>query len=135
MHHDLWDYDLAAPPVLLTLEREGKSVEAVAQATKHGFVFVLDRATGGPLFPVEERPAPASDLPGERSWPTQPIPSAPPPLVPQQLGEADLYAPTPEHLAACKERLAALEIDPSLDRKSTRLNSSHTVLSRMPSSA
>jgi quinoprotein glucose dehydrogenase len=111
VHHDLWDYDLAAPPILVTLTRDGKPVEAVAQATKHGFVFVLDRATGAPLFPIEERPAPASDLPGERSWPTQPVPTSPPALVPQHLSEADLYAPTPEHLAACKERLAELRND------------------------
>jgi quinoprotein glucose dehydrogenase len=111
VHHDLWDYDLAAPPVLVTLQRDGVPVDAVVQATKHGFVFVLDRESGVPLFPVEERPAPASDLPGERAWPTQPIPLAPPPLVPQRLDEADLYAPTPAHLAACRERLAGLRND------------------------
>ncbi len=111
VHHDLWDYDLAAPPVLVTLQRDGAPVDAVVQATKHGFVFVLDRETGRPLFPVVERPAPASDLPGEHTSPTQPIPSAPPPLVPQSLGEADLYAPTPAHLEACRERLAALRND------------------------
>jgi len=111
VHHDLWDYDLAAPPVLVTLERNGKPVDAVAQATKHGFVFVLDRETGAPLFPVEERPAPPSDLAGERTAPTQPVPLAPPPLVPQQLGEDDLYAPTADHLAACRARLAELRND------------------------
>ena len=111
VHHDLWDYDLAAPPVLLTLQRDGKPVDAVAQATKQGFVFVLDRATGRPLFPVEERPVPASDLPGERAWPTQPVPTAPPPLVPQRIERGDLYAPTPAHLAECKERLAELRND------------------------
>jgi len=108
VHHDLWDYDLAAPPVLVTLNREGRQVEAVVQATKSGFVFVLDRDTGKPVFPVEERPAPPSDLPGERAWPTQPVPSAPPPLVPQRVTEADLYARTPSHLAGCKQRLAEL---------------------------
>ena len=108
VHHDLWDYDLAAPPVLVTLERDGAKIEAVAQATKHGFVFVLDRTTGKPLFPVEERPAPPSDLPGERTWPTQPIPTAPPPLVSQRVGDDDLYAATPTHLAACRARLAGL---------------------------
>ena len=111
VHHDLWDYDLAAPPVLVTVDHDGRRVDAVAQATKHGFVFVLDRETGVPVFPVEERPAPASDVPGERASPTQPVPSAPPPLVPQRLTEADLYAPTPEHLAACRERLAELRND------------------------
>ena len=111
VHHDLWDYDLAAPPVLVTIERDGKRVDAVAQATKHGFVFLLDRDTGAPLFPVHERPAPQSHLAGEHTSPTQPIPSAPPPLVPQQLGENDLYAPTPEHLAACRKQLAELRND------------------------
>jgi quinoprotein glucose dehydrogenase len=111
VHHDLWDYDLAAPPVLVKLERDGRAVDAVVQATKHGFVFVLERETGAPLFPVEERPAPASDVPGERAWPTQPVPLAPPPLVPQRLSEADLYARTPEHLAACRARLDELRND------------------------
>ncbi|MFI5321234.1 MAG: pyrroloquinoline quinone-dependent dehydrogenase [Myxococcota bacterium] len=120
VHHDLWDYDLAAPPVLVTIERDGKRVDAVAQATKHGFVFVLDRETGVPLFPVHERPAPQSDLPGERTSPTQPIPSAPPPLVPQQLGEDDLYAPTPAHLAACRAQLAELRNDGLFTPPSTR---------------
>src|SRR5262249_52699414 len=111
VHHDLWDYDLAAPPVLVTLLRDSKPPDAVVQATKHGCVFVLDRTTGEPIFRVEERPAPASDVPGERAWPTQPAPTAPPPLVPQRLTEADLYAPDPEHLKACRERLAALRND------------------------
>jgi quinoprotein glucose dehydrogenase len=111
VHHDLWDYDLAAPPVLVSLRRGDAMVDAVAQATKHGFVFVLGRDTGLPIFPVEEKPFPASDVPGERAWLTQPIPSAPPPLVPQRLTEADLYAPTPEHLAACKARLEPLRND------------------------
>jgi quinoprotein glucose dehydrogenase len=111
VHHDLWDYDLAAPPVLVTLTRDGRPVDAVAQATKHGFVFVLDRETGVPLFPVEERPAPPSDLPGERAWPTQPVPVAPPPLVSQHLDENELYAPTPEHREACRERLSELRND------------------------
>jgi quinoprotein glucose dehydrogenase len=111
VHHDLWDYDHAAPPVLVTLPRDGRPVDAVVQATKHGFVFVLDRETGAPLFPVEERPVPASDLPGEEAWPTQPVPAAPPPLVPQRLDASTLHAPTPEHLAACRARLATLRND------------------------
>jgi quinoprotein glucose dehydrogenase len=111
VHHDLWDYDLAAPPVLVTLTRDGKKVDAVAQPTKSGFVFVLDRETGAPLFPVEERPAPPSDLPGERAWPTQPVPLAPPPLVPQRLDEDALYAPTSEHVEACRAQLAEARND------------------------
>ena len=108
VHHDLWDYDLAAPPVLVTLSREGRPIDAVVQATKQGFVFVLDRETGAPLFRVEERPVPASDVPGERASPTQPFPLAPPPLVPQRLDASALYAPTPAHLAACRAQLASL---------------------------
>ncbi len=77
VHHDLWDYDLAAAPQLLTVERDGKKIDAVAVATKHGFVFVFNRETGEPVFPIEEKPFPASEMPGEKAWPTQPIPSLP----------------------------------------------------------
>ncbi len=81
VHHDLWDYDPPAQPVLLTVRRNGRAVDAVAQVTKMGLVFVFDRATGTPIFPIEERPVPASQVPGEAAWPTQPFPAAPPPLV------------------------------------------------------
>ena len=108
VHHDLWDYDLAAPPNLVRIRREEREIDAVAQVTKSGFVFVLDRESGTPLFPVEERPVPASDIPSERAWPTQPVPVRPPPLVPQRLTEADLYAPTPKHWEACRKKLASL---------------------------
>ncbi len=111
VHHDLWDYDLAAPPVLVTLGRDGRPVDAVVQATKQGFVFVLDRETGEPLFPVEERPVPESDVPGEVTSPTQPFPVKPPPLVPQTVTEADLYAPNEKHLRRCQRRLAELRND------------------------
>ncbi|MGZ5221135.1 MAG: outer membrane protein assembly factor BamB family protein [Chitinophagaceae bacterium] len=77
VHHDIWDYDLSAAPQLLTLDRDGKKVDAVAVATKHGFVFVFNRETGEPVFPIEEKPFPASEMPGEKAWPTQPIPSLP----------------------------------------------------------
>jgi quinoprotein glucose dehydrogenase len=83
-------------------------VDAVVQATKHGFVFVLDRETGVSLFPVEERAVPSSDVPGERAWPTQPFPLAPPPLLRQGIDPSDLHAPTPEHLEACRAQLADL---------------------------
>jgi quinoprotein glucose dehydrogenase len=75
VHHDLWDYDLASAPQLITVNRNGKKIDAVAIATKHGFMFVFDRVTGKPVFPIEERPFPASKMPGEKSWPTQPIPT------------------------------------------------------------
>ncbi|WP_051359748.1 PQQ-binding-like beta-propeller repeat protein [Adhaeribacter aquaticus] len=77
VHHDLWDYDLASAPQLITVNRKGKRIDAVAVATKHGFMFVFDRVTGEPVFPIEEKPFPKSEMPGEQSWPTQPIPSLP----------------------------------------------------------
>jgi len=80
VHHDIWDYDLPAPPILA----RSRGKDAVIQITKQGFTFVLDRETGRPLFPVEERPVPASDIPGEKAWPTQPIPVKPPPFAPQR---------------------------------------------------
>ena len=75
VHHDLWDYDPPAAPNLVDITVGGRSVRAVAQVTKHAYVFVFDRVTGEPVWPVEERPAPASDVPGERSSPTQPHPT------------------------------------------------------------
>lgn len=84
VHHDLWDYDVGCPPNLVTLRRGGKTVDAVAQPTKMGHLFILDRKTGEPLFPVQERPVPASQMPGEESWPTQPIPLKPPPYAQQR---------------------------------------------------
>ena len=101
VHHDLWDYDLPAQPALVTVRRDGRDVPAVAQVTKTGFVFVLDRVTGRPLFPVEERPVPASTLPGEAASPTQPIPLRPPPLVRQQITRAELSAVTPDSQRQC----------------------------------
>ena len=74
MHHDIWDYDLASPPALVTIRRDGREIPAVVQMTKSGVMFVLDRRTGEPLFPIEERPMPASHVPGEQAWPTQPYP-------------------------------------------------------------
>jgi quinoprotein glucose dehydrogenase len=78
VHHDLWDYDLASAPQLITVNRNGKQIDAVAVATKHGFMFVFDRVTGKPVFPIEEKPFPGSKMPGEKSWPTQPIPTVVP---------------------------------------------------------
>jgi quinoprotein glucose dehydrogenase len=90
VHHDLWDYDNAAPPVLVTIQQDGKPVPAVLQATKTGMLFVLHRETGEPLFPVEERPVPASDVPLERASRTQPYSSIV--LSPHGLSESDLAA-------------------------------------------
>jgi len=77
VHHDIWDYDLSPAPQLLTVNKDGKSIDAVAIATKHGFVFVFNRENGEPVFPIEEKPFPASEMPGEQAWPTQPISSLP----------------------------------------------------------
>jgi quinoprotein glucose dehydrogenase len=77
VHHDLWDYDLSAAPQLITVNRNGKKIDAVAIATKHGFMFVFDRVNGNPVFPIEEKPFPASTMPGEKSWATQPVPTLP----------------------------------------------------------
>jgi quinoprotein glucose dehydrogenase len=85
VYHDIWDRDLPAPPNLVTVMHDGKEKDAVAQITKSGFVFLLDRETGEPLFPVEERPVPPSDLQGEEAWPVQPFPVLPPPFSPQVL--------------------------------------------------
>ena len=92
VHHDLWDRDLPAAPNLVTVTRDAKPVDAVAQITKSGFVFLFDRESGRPLFPVEERAVPASDLRGEHAWPTQPFPASPEPFARQAIGEADVTA-------------------------------------------
>ncbi|MBL9139696.1 MAG: PQQ-binding-like beta-propeller repeat protein [Verrucomicrobiales bacterium] len=83
VHHDVWDYDLPCAPVLVDVRRGWRRVPALVQSTKMGHLFVLDRRTGRPLFPVEERPVPASDIPGESVWPTQPFPVKPPPFARQ----------------------------------------------------
>ena len=90
VHHDLWDYDLAAAPQLVTVDHNGKKVDAVAVAGKNGFLYVFNRETGEPLWPIEERPVPASDIPGEKSWPTQPFPTVVPPFNRQKITSADL---------------------------------------------
>lgn len=90
VHHDLWDYDLPNAPKLLTVRHEGKMVDVVAQATKQGFLFVFNRVTGEPLWPIEERPVPKSDVPGEEAWPTQPFPTKPPPFARQSFTEKDV---------------------------------------------
>ena len=90
VHHDLWDYDLPAPPNLVTVEKNGKKIDAVAQVSKVGFVYVLNRETGKSLFPIEERQVPASDVPGEQAWPTQPFPLKPKPYSRQFMTTDDL---------------------------------------------
>lgn len=109
-HHDLWDRDLPAMPVLCQVRRAGRVVDAVAQVTKAGFVWVFDRDTGESLFPWEERAVPASRLEGETAWPTQPVPLKPAPYARQQFTEADASDRTPAVHAAVVQRLR--ELDP-----------------------
>lgn len=103
VHHDVWDYDLPAQPVLITIRQKGKPVDAVIQPTKQGFIFFFDRATGKPLFPVEERPIQKSDIEGEELWPTQPFPLKPPPVSKQGFTEADITDISPEAHAHVKK--------------------------------
>ena len=108
VHHDLWDYDVPAQPALITVRRNGRDVPAVAVATKMGNLFVLDRVTGKPLFPVEERPVPQGAVEGEKLSPTQPFPVLPPSLAPQILSADDAWGLTPEDREEAKRRIAAL---------------------------
>ena len=100
VHHDVWDRDLPAPPNLLKVKRKGKLVDAVAQVTKNGYVFMFDRVTGRPLFPIDEKPVPKSILPGEKAWPTQPVPRLPAPFARQSIAEKDI-----NHLAENRQEL------------------------------
>ncbi len=106
VHHDLWDYDLPAPATLVNLELDGRRVDAVALPTKHGFLFLFDRITGEPVFPIEEKEVPASRIPGEAAWPTQPFPQKPDPYARQDLTRADLTQRTP---LAYREALSQFE--------------------------
>ncbi len=111
VHHDLWDYDVAAQPVLIDLEIGGAAVPVVVQATKMGHLFFLHRETGEPVFPVEERAVPQTTVPGEATSATQPFPSWPPALVPQRLTPGDAWGLTPLDRAWCRERIESLRSD------------------------
>jgi quinoprotein glucose dehydrogenase len=108
VHHDLWDYDVPAQPTLIELRRDDELVPAVVVATKMGFLYVLHRETGEPLLPVEERPVPASDVPGETAWPTQPFPVRPAPLHELELSPDDAFGLTDEDRAFCRNWIAGL---------------------------
>jgi quinoprotein glucose dehydrogenase len=96
VHHGLWDYDFCAAPILADLNVNGRKIKAVAQVSKQGFTYVFDRATGVPVWPIEERPVPQSSVPGERTSPTQPFPTRPPPFAKQGISRDDLIDFTPE---------------------------------------
>jgi quinoprotein glucose dehydrogenase len=102
VHHNIWDYDLPAQPSLITVRKDDRDIPAVAQATKMGFLFLLHRETGEPIFPVEERPVPRSDVAGEQSWPTQPFPTRPRPLAPTTLSSEDAWGLSPWDRGQCQ---------------------------------
>jgi quinoprotein glucose dehydrogenase len=106
VHHDIWDYDDATAPKLLTVLHEGKPVDVVAQVSKQGFIWVFDRVTGAPVWPIEERAVPKSDMAGEQAWPTQPFPTMPPPFARQKFTADDLDpAIGPEERARIKDEI------------------------------
>jgi len=106
VHHDLWDRDLPCPPNLVTIEKDGKKIDAVSQATKSGLLFVFDRETGEPIFPIEERAVQSSDLKGEKAWATQPFPTKPAPFARQKFTEEDINTLFPQYVDSIKGVLA-----------------------------
>ena len=118
--HDVWDFDFPASPSLVTVTRDGRKVDAVAQITKTGYVYVLDRKTGKPLFPVKDRPAPASKLDGEALSTTQPYPVKPPPFTRQNFTEDMITNRTPEAHAAVLEKFKSIDSNGMYTPPSTR---------------
>ncbi|MDQ6690721.1 MAG: pyrroloquinoline quinone-dependent dehydrogenase, partial [Gemmatimonadota bacterium] len=120
VRHDLWDYDNASPPALIDVRIDGQTTPAVLQATKTGQLFVLNRETGKPLFPITEGRVPTSDVNGEEAWPTQILSSGLPPLSPQRLGLDDVWGPTATDRTACRARFNELRNDGVFTPPSTR---------------
>lgn len=123
VHHDIWDIDTQSPPTLFDVKRAGKIIPAVATVNKNGLMFILDRVTGKPIYGVVERPVPASNVPGEKTSPTQPFPVLPEPLSQTTLSRSNLYKDTPEHQAWCERYvddnnmlLGDVYTPPALDR-------------------
>jgi quinoprotein glucose dehydrogenase len=112
VHHGLWDYDPASAPNLVTIERNGRRVDAVVQLTKQGLAFVFDRVSGAPIWPIEERAVPASDVAGETAWPTQPFPTRPAALAAQGMGPDTVFDLTPELKRAAEASLARFRVGP-----------------------
>ncbi|MEO6911860.1 MAG: PQQ-binding-like beta-propeller repeat protein [Edaphobacter sp.] len=111
VHHDIWDRDFPSPPLLVSVKRNGKLIPAVAQTTKQGYLYLFDRTTGKPLFPIEERPYPASTVPGEVASKTQPYPLKPEPFAPQDVTEDTLTRRTPEAHAWAVQRFREMRHD------------------------
>ena len=102
-HHDVWDYDAEAAPTLMEITRDGKKIPVVVAVSKPGLMFFLDRETGKSVYPVEERPVPQSDVPGEQTWPTQPFPVKPPPLTRMSVTPDEIFTGEPEHEKYCRD--------------------------------
>ena len=113
VHHDLWDFDPAAAPILFEAVRNGRGVPAVAQITKPGILFAFNRLTGEPLYGMEERPVPPSVIPGEQASPTQPFPLKPPPLSRVEFTKGDMYNLTPDHAAFCRDLFEKNQMRPA----------------------
>ena len=109
VHHDLWDYDVAAQPVLIDIKKEAESIPALVQATKMGHLFILNRETGEPIYPVEERPVPQTRIPGEYTSPTQPFPTFPEPLHPYDVSADDTWGFTSYDRQACRDKIEAAD--------------------------
>jgi quinoprotein glucose dehydrogenase len=120
IHHGLWDYDNASPPNLVTIHVDGRTIDAVVQLTKQGFAYVFDRVTGKPVWPIEERPVPPSDIEGEHAWPTQPFPTKPPAFTDQGVTPGDVFDLTPELKKAALEELQRFRIGPVFTPPSAR---------------
>ncbi len=112
VHHGLWDYDPASPPMLISLRIDGRQIDAVVLPGKTGFLYAFDRVTGKPLWPIEERPVPASDVPGEVAFPTQPVPTRPPAFARQGISDSDLVDFTPELRAMARAALRSHRLGP-----------------------
>jgi len=112
VHHPIWDYDMPAAPILIDITVDGKPVKAVAQATKQGMLYVFDRITGKPVWPIEEKPVPQSDVPGEKTSPTQPFPTKPPAYNRNSVLESDLIDFTPELHAQAVEQAKRYRLGP-----------------------
>src|SRR5215471_16663381 len=112
VHHGLWDYDNPSPPSLVTMAVDGKTIDAVVQLTKQGFAFVFDRVSGKPVWPIEERSVPASDVEGEHAWPTQPFPTKPPAITEQGVTLEDAFDLTPDLKVQAQKELAKYRLGP-----------------------
>jgi quinoprotein glucose dehydrogenase len=108
VHHDLWDYDTASPPLLTTLPHDGKPVPVVIQGNKTGFLYTLERGSGRPVFPITEQAVPQTDIPGEVTSPTQPIPSAPPALAPQHISAEQAWGASADERDGCRDTIRAM---------------------------